>query len=135
MPSFSSKSKERLMTCEDRLQKIMFDAIAVMDFTILEGHRTVQRQKELLEKGVTKVEFSNHNYTPSKAIDIAPWPIPDNWGEGNSKEMAKFYFLAGVIFGIADKYNIKLRWGGDWDSDEDFDDQTFDDLVHFELVD
>ena len=30
--------------------------------------------------------------------------------------------------------NIKLRWGGDWNDNKDFSDQTFDDLVHFELV-
>jgi hypothetical protein len=28
---------------------------------------------------------------------------------------------------------IGLRWGGDWDSDKDFSDQNFDDLVHWEL--
>jgi peptidoglycan L-alanyl-D-glutamate endopeptidase CwlK len=27
-----------------------------------------------------------------------------------------------------------IRWGGDWDGDQDFRDQTFDDLAHFELI-
>ena len=29
-------------------------------------------------------------------------------------------------------YN-NMRWGGDWDKDFDLDDQTFNDLCHFEL--
>ena len=30
---------------------------------------------------------------------------------------------------------VRLRWGGDWDSDLEVDDNDFDDLPHFELVD
>jgi hypothetical protein len=30
---------------------------------------------------------------------------------------------------------VKLRWGGDWDSDKDTKDQNFNDLPHFELID
>ena len=43
--------------------------------------------------------------------------------------------MAGYIQATADKLGIKIRWGGDWDSDGDLDDQTFMDLGHFELVD
>ena len=31
--------------------------------------------------------------------------------------------------------NIKIRWGGDWDSDNIMKDQTFNDLPHFEIID
>jgi hypothetical protein len=31
--------------------------------------------------------------------------------------------------------DIPLRWGGDWDSDTEVNDNGFDDLVHFELED
>jgi peptidoglycan L-alanyl-D-glutamate endopeptidase CwlK len=30
---------------------------------------------------------------------------------------------------------IKIRWGGDWDSDGDINDNRFDDLVHVEIKD
>ena len=29
---------------------------------------------------------------------------------------------------------IKIRWGGDWDSDTQVNDNKFDDLVHFEEI-
>lgn len=51
-----------------------------------------------------------------------------------SRATAQFYYLAGLVRKHADILNIKIRWGGDWDSDQDFFDQTFYDLVHFELV-
>ena len=79
--------------------------------------------------------YSKHNRLPSHAVDIAPWPIPDNWGADNPKELAKFYMLAGVIKAIACKYDVKVVWGGDWNGDGNFKDNRFDDLVHFQLVD
>ena len=60
-------------------------------------------------------------------IDVAPCPIQWN----NSK---RFYHFAGYVKGVADSLGIKICWGGDWDKDNDFDDQTFNDLVHFELI-
>ena len=43
--------------------------------------------------------------------------------------------MAGMIRGIAHLLNIKVRVGADWDSDGNTKDNSFDDLVHFELLD
>ena len=69
------------------------------------------------------------------AVDVAPYPI--EW-----KNTKRFYHFAGFVKGAFRELqnsgeiskNWKLRWGGDWDSDNDLDDQSFMDLVHFELV-
>ena len=45
----------------------------------------------------------------------------------------RFYNFAGTVQGVAKMLNIKIRWGGDWDSDNDLKDQTLYDLPHFEL--
>ena len=115
----------------------MLDAIAVVDFTVIETHRDKETQTNHFNEGRSKVKWphSKHNRLPSRAIDIAPWPIPIDWGESDPKEMARFYYLAGVVQGIASKYGIELRWGGDWDSDSIFSDNGFDDLLHFEMKD
>ena len=34
---------------------------------------------------------------------------------------------------VAQDLDIPIRWGGDWDSDNNLNDQNFMDLVHFEL--
>ena len=37
------------------------------------------------------------------------------------------------VRGVAYKMGVEIRWGGDWDGDFDLKDQTFMDLVHFEI--
>lgn len=135
---FGTTSGERLDTCDPKLQRAMHYAMSLqlMDFTILEGHRSQARQLELLAKGATKVAVSKHQHSPSAAIDIAPYPV--RWGSINSahrvKEIGNFYRLAGIVLAGAKEMGIPLRWGGDWNMNGDIYDQEFDDLVHFELV-
>jgi peptidoglycan L-alanyl-D-glutamate endopeptidase CwlK len=59
---------------------------------------------------------------------VAPYPI--DWNDTK-----RFYHFAGFVLGVAksSKIAIPIRWGGDWDSDNDLNDQTFMDLVHWEL--
>lgn len=129
MPTFGNKSKENLLTCHEKLQLVCWEAIAIMDFTVLEGHRDQEKQALMFNEGKSKTKWprSKHNRLPSHAVDIAPYPI--DWGDRE-----RFYMLAGIMFGIAFKHGIKLRWGGDWDGDMDFKDQSFNDLPHFELI-
>lgn len=126
---FSLFSESKLKTCHPYLREVLQAAILVYDFRILEGHRTEEEQSDAFFKGHSKVMWpdSKHNSLPSKAVDIAPYPI--DWND-----KVRFYFLAGIVKGIARLKGINIRWGGDWDSDGDFKDQTFDDLVHFELI-
>ena len=134
MPAFSNSSRAKLLTCHTDIQRLFSRVVDKYDCTVLEAHRSIETQAEYYRTGRSKVKLSKHNSWPSLAIDIAPYPIPDEWGEGNELEKAKFYHFAGYVKGLADEMGIKIRWGGDWDSDLDFDDQTFMDLVHFELV-
>jgi peptidoglycan L-alanyl-D-glutamate endopeptidase CwlK len=132
---FSQRSLDRLHTCDVHLQELMATALKLtpMDFTILCGHRSIEEQQALFNAdpptthidGITKL--SNHNHTPSRAVDCAPWPI--DWSD-----MERFRFLGGLIIGVAGCRGLRIRWGGDWSMDGDFKDQTFNDLPHFELL-
>lgn len=136
MPKYSHRSKRELKTCHPILQDIFNEAILHYDCTILEGSRSDERQEELFKEGRTqkKAGESKHNKIVSEAVDASPYPIPDRWGVADKKEYAKFHFLAGIIITIAKTYyGDVIRWGGDWDGDGQTGDQTFDDLVHFEL--
>lgn len=103
-----------------------------MDFTILCGHRSVEEQQAAFNAdpptttldGITKL--SHHNHSPSRAVDVAPWPI--DWAD-----IGRFRFLGGLILGVAGSRGLRIRWGGDWDGDGSFRDQHFDDPGHFEL--
>lgn len=129
MPKYSAKSLEKLNQCVPELQDVMNEVIKYFDITIVTGHRGREEQEEKFDKGLTKVHFpySKHNSFPSKAVDIAPYPI-------NFKDINRFYLAAGFILGIAKSKGISLRWGGDWDRDTEVKDNSFDDLMHFEVV-
>lgn len=129
MPSFSTQSGLKLATCDPRLQQVCDKVIKHYDFTVLEGHRSEERQDELFRQGKSKLQAgqSKHNSNPSRAVDIAPYPI--DWSDSN-----RFFLLAGRMYQAAAELGVTIRWGGDWDSDSDHKDQTFNDLPHFEIV-
>lgn len=138
MPSFGRTSKTRLHECHPDLIRLFEAVVEYYDCTVLEGHRPESRQTEYFTSTPqrSKVPWpqSKHNSYPSNAIDAAPWPIPDNWGEDHMKDLVKFYEFAAIVRYEAARQGIRIRWGGDWDSDGNYKDQKFDDLVHFELV-
>lgn len=129
MPVFSKASKAKLQTCHINLQVILLEAIKEIDFVVLEGHRSVERQQKLFAQGrtvpgkiVTRIDGvtkkSNHNFMPSRAVDIAPYPI--DWND-----LERFKEVAKIVKRIAMENSIELRWGGDW---------KMKDYPHFELV-
>lgn len=128
MPQFGKKSKEQLATCHPALQRLFNEVIKHHDCTIIEGHRSNENQIKAFNSGKSKIKSGGkHNQIPSLAIDATPWPI--DWND-----KARFYHFAGKVQGIAQMMHIKLRWGGDWDCDNNLKDQRFFDLPHFELL-
>lgn len=129
MYKYSKRSEKKLLTCNSDLIKLFRKVIKLIDITILDGHRSEERQNRLYKTGKSKKEYPNskHNVYPSEAIDVAPYPI--DWND-----LYRFYYMAGIIKACANESSIGIRWGGDWDSDNDFNDQQLMDLVHFELT-
>lgn len=130
MPSFGKSSKAKLQTVDPRLRSILENAIQIMDFTVLEGHRGEEAQEKAFREGRSKARFgqSKHNSHPSQAVDIAPYPI--DW-----EDVESFVLLAGVIKAVAFGMGLddQIRWGGDWDSDNRMQDERFRDYPHFEI--
>lgn len=129
MPTFSAKSLAKLATCDQRLQQVAHEAIQDFDFSVIAGHRNREDQDKACAAGFSKTPWptSNHNCIPSRAMDLAPWPI--DW-----KDVKRFKGLAKCVLAAADKLGIKIRWGGDWDMDGDSADEKFLDMPHFELI-
>jgi peptidoglycan LD-endopeptidase CwlK len=125
MPKFGKLSLDRLATCDERIQKVMNEAIKHYDFTVLYGYRTPAEQFELFKQGRTltngvwkvtgktvtqldgKTKMSNHNSNPSKAIDIAPFPI--DWNN-----IQRFLDMAKVVKEAAKTVGVEITYGGDW---------------------
>ena len=55
---FGKKSLSRLQTCHQLLQELCYLALArsPIDFSILEGHRSIERQYELYLQELTKID-------------------------------------------------------------------------------
>lgn len=149
MPSFGRTSQKRLLTCHKLIQSLFNDVIWHYDCAVIQGHRNQELQTQYFKNGKSKTEWpdSKHNSEPSYAIDIAPWingripwPVtPNDWNNKTKrteymKDMFQFYHFAGFVLSRAENFNVKIRWGGDWDMDHDLRDNKFDDLVHFELI-
>jgi hypothetical protein len=131
MAGFSRKSLERLHECDPQLVELFKKVLQRHDCSVLCGSRSEYQQNKAFEEGKSTKRWpdSKHNSVGgylSLAVDVAPYPI--DWDDHERFNRFAFY-----VMGVADTMGIKLRWGGNWDGDADLDDQTFYDLVHFEL--
>ncbi|MFN8995834.1 MAG: M15 family metallopeptidase [Pseudomonadota bacterium] len=87
-------------------------------FAVIEGTRTVARQRELVARGASKTMRSRHIH--GFAVDIAPviaGKISWDW--------PAYYPLAKAIKAAAAAEGVALTWGGDW--------RKFKDGPHWEL--
>ena len=92
--------------------------ISHLDFTVLEGLRTIERQKQLFAQRATTTMKSRH--LDGHAVDLAPmlsgevrwdWPL--------------YHQLAKIVKQAAAEVGVELEWGGDW--------RTFKDGPHWQL--
>lgn|SRR4030065_2520070 len=130
MYPFGKESKDRLETCDPRLQDLMNEVSKYFNCSIVCGHRDQHDQNKAVAEGKSKTPWpeSKHNTLPSKAVDTMPYPI--DWNDTN-----RIYMFVGIVRGIAALKGIPIRCGADWDGDMQIKDQTFHDLPHFELID
>lgn len=117
---FSEISLKRLYTCHPKLITLFKMVLGERDCIILCGFRNEADQNKAFDEGKSKLRWpkGNHNKQPSRAVDVAPFPL--NWDDEQS-----FRDLAGIVKQQAACLGIKVNWGGDWHS--------FKDLPHWEL--
>ena len=104
-------SKARLKGVHPSLVKVVEEAIkrTPIDFTVLEGLRTKERQRQLVAKGASKTMNSYH--ITGHAVDIAPLV------DGKVTWDWKYYHqIAPVIKQVAKELGVNITWGGDWKS-------------------
>jgi len=90
--------------------------ITEVDFTVIEGLRSRERQKQLVAKGASKTMNSRH--ITGHAVDMVPWPI--DWND-----LKRFEIMADAMKQAAEELGVDVEWGGDW--------RTFYDGPHFQL--
>lgn len=108
----SKRSLDRLKGVHPDLVKVVHRALqlSTIDFLVLEGVRTLERQKELVKTGASKTLNSRH--LTGHAVDLAPI---DN-GQV-SWHWPHYYTVADAMKRAAIELFIPIRWGGVWDKE------------------
>ena len=116
----SQKSLDRLNGVHPDLIKVVKLAITTtkVDFTVLEGLRTRERQAQLVKAGASRTMNSRH--ITGHAVDLGAWVDGEvRW------DWPLYHQIASAMKNAAKELNIPLVWGGEW--------VTFKDGPHFEL--
>ena len=120
MPSFGKQSQKKLDECHPDIQRVLNRAIKIIDFSVICGQRSVEDQQIAFREGRSELDGitkkSKHNYVPSKAADILPYPAVIN-GVNVWDDHMRFHILMGVVMACAHEEGVKLRFGRDRDRD------------------
>lgn len=118
---YSARSLKNLSGIHPDLRRVIDRALqdSPLDFVVIEGLRTKERQKQLVASGASKTLNSRH--LTGHAVDLVPigqngkaafdWPLYDRLGP--------------AVKAAAQAEGVEIVWGGDWNS--------FKDGPHFEL--
>lgn len=120
MYSLGERSRKRLQGVHPDLVKVVERAIQItpVDFTVLDGVRTLERQKILFKSGASKTMNSRH--LTGHAVDLGAWANGQvDWSWSLYLEIAK------AMKAAANELGVSIVWGGDW--------PKFKDGPHFEL--
>lgn len=118
---WSNRSLASLKGIHPDLRRVMDRALEIspLDFIVIEGLRTPERQRQLVASGASQTMNSRH--LTGHAVDLLPigpngkpafdWPL--------------YHRLAPAVKQAARELGVSIVWGGDW--------QSFKDGPHFEL--
>jgi peptidoglycan LD-endopeptidase CwlK len=119
----------------DRLVGVHVDLIRVVrgaalhykgpgEFLVVEGRRTIERQRELFQAGKSQTMKSRH--LTGHAVDLAPMVDVDKDGDLDLTWVREsFYPIVDAMRASAAAAGILIEWGGDW--------KSFIDMPHWQL--
>lgn len=105
----SHRSIGRLRGVDNKLIKVVKRAIEItrVDFGVIEGLRTVERQRELVAKGASQTMKSKH--IDGFAVDLLVYS-----GGRASWELSFYDDIADAMKLAAIENSVALRWGAAW---------------------
>ncbi|PHI31048.1 M15 family metallopeptidase [Budvicia aquatica] len=128
---FSQRSENNLKGVNANLVKVVRRALEItsVDFTVIEGVRTLARQEQLYAQGrtapgkiVTWTMKSKH--IDGNAVDLLPVTGWDN--------LSSFKAVSKAMFQAANELGVKIIWGADWNGNG-IQEKGETDSPHFEI--
>jgi peptidoglycan LD-endopeptidase CwlK len=122
----STRSLQKLDGVHPKLVSIVKAAIVIskVDFSVIEGVRSFEKQREYFNAGKSRTMKSKH--LTGHAVDLMP--LVDTDGDGDKEgtwEERHFLPIADAMFQASTNLGVSLSWGGHWAS--------FKDCPHFEI--
>ena len=116
----SKRSKDRLSGVHPDLVRVVERAIQIsdIDFTVLEGVRSMARQTQLVASGASQTMRSRH--ITGHAVDLGAYV-----GGQVRWDWPLYHKLAATVKKAAAEVGVPIEWGGDW--------KSFPDGPHFQL--
>jgi len=107
MYRLSTRSRKKLIGVHPFLSFAVEKAIEIceVDFGVIEGVRSFQRQKSLVKQGRSKTFNSYHLY--GLAVDLVPW-IDGNFRWDDDEAFKK---IAKAMKEVIDRYKLPIEWG------------------------
>jgi peptidoglycan L-alanyl-D-glutamate endopeptidase CwlK len=109
------RSLQRLTGVHPDLLKVVNMAIRIskQDFSVIEGMRTLETQKDYVKRGVS--ETMNSRHLTGHAVDLYPYPIH---GDVDDIPSEQWNLIADAMHAASEHYGILCHWGHDlwgWD--------------------
>ncbi len=116
----SKRSLDNLKGVHPDLYAVVSRAIelSLVDFCVIEGVRTLEKQKKLVASGASRTMNSRH--LTGHAVDLAAWV-----GGGIRWDWPLYDKIAFAMKLAAKELDVDIEWGGDW--------ATFRDGPHYQL--
>lgn len=136
---FGSRSETNLVGVNAGLVKVVRLALIIsnVDFAVIEGLRSKERQRALYAQGRTApgkiVTWTLHSkHINGNAVDLLPINPATNKPDWDFA--VGFREVSDAMFAAADRLGIRIRWGKDWNGNGIAGEKGETDTPHFELA-
>lgn len=118
--AFSQRSERNMKGVHPDLERVVRLAITLteVDFVVVEGLRTIEKQREYVASGASQTLNSRH--LTGHAVDLMAYV-----GGAGRWDLPLYHKIADAMKLAASQLGVPIVWGGDW--------KTFKDGPHFEL--
>ena len=136
MPNYSQTSESRLQMAHPDIQLVFREVLKRYDHTVAKSYETKAESESYFDQGLSKIHYpTKHNSKPSIAVDIYPY-----LNGTVSFDLKQGLHFGAYVMATADLFyeqgliTHKFRWGGCWKGDNDVNNNSFEDIGHFELI-